>query len=235
MKVSLLKTSFIDYPAKMSSVIFFSGCNLRCPWCHNGDLVLGIEDEALIPIEDAIKHVQKRSNIINAVVLSGGEPTLYSELPDLIQQLKELGLLIKLDTNGMNPGMLEKLFQNENTKPDYIALDLKTAPDRYPFFTKPIQCADRADANITKSAFLINNSGISHEFRTLVFPRNIITENDIESLSLLVDGSPWYFRPFRQGNCLDPEWNNLEDVTKEEIEKLAYKAQILGKQGMCFL
>jgi len=234
-KVSLLKTSFVDYPAKMSSVIFFSGCNLRCPWCHNGDLVLGIEDGGFIPIEDAVNHLQKRSNVINAVVLSGGEPTLYSGLPDLIQQIKGFGLTIKLDTNGMNPEMLDKLFQNKNTKPDYIALDLKIAPKRYASFTKPTQFADQTEANIAKSAFLINNSRIPHEFRTLVFPQNIITENDIESLSLLVDNSHWYFRPFRRGNCLDSEWNDLEDVTKEDIEKLALKAQALGKQGICFL
>ena len=226
-KIALRKTSLIDYPGCISSVIFFPGCNLRCPWCHNRDLVLGNETKDLVPLEEGLAHLLKRQSVLGGVVLSGGEPCIHAELPGIIEEIKKLSLKVKLDTNGMFPAVLEKLFSRKETLPDYIALDLKIAPRRYSELK-----SREPDDTLSQSAALINNSGIFHEYRTLALPGGFITENDIEALAPLTDDSPWYFRPFRAGNCLDPSWDSLEKSTAEAVKDakaLAEKAKKLGK------
>ena len=234
-KIALQKTSLIDFPGCISSVFFFPGCNLRCPWCHNRELVIG-EAKSLVELEDGLAHLRKRKAVLGGVVLSGGEPCLYNELPELIAEIKKLKLfrqdeqlLVKLDTNGMFPFMLEKLFTREETRPDYIALDLKVAPARYAELLPAAGSFDPAEALI-RSAALIRHSGINHEFRTLALPGGHITEKDIEALAPLAGNSPWFFRPFRGGNCLDPSWNNLGNPDGEDAARgLAAKARELGK------
>ena len=251
MRISLRKTSLNDYPGKVSSVFFFSGCNLRCPWCHNPELVLGTAD--CISLEEGLIHLRKRKSVLGGVVLSGGEPCLYEGLGSLINEIKKLGLPVKLDTNGMCPDRLEELFQKEETHPDYIALDLKLAPSRYSELVLPAQNSSHEDIackqtkaqgekliksaatpgeKLIRSAELIKKSGIAHEYRTLVLPGGYISEKDIEELAPLTDGAPWFFRLFRGGNCLDPAWNDLEErADKISIfsEALAAKAKALGK------
>jgi pyruvate formate lyase activating enzyme len=223
MKVALRKTSLVDYPGKIAAVIFFSGCNLRCPWCQNGDLVLGTAG-GLIPLEDALGFVEKRKKILGAVVLSGGEPTLYPDLGGLIGKIKKTGLPVKLDTNGMRPRVLEGLLKADWSRPDYIAMDLKLAPSRYaellpsgdgacPAGTagedeagKTSRLTDTGEA-LKRSAGLIRGSGIAHEFRSLDLPRPFFGPADIEALRPLALSSPWHIRPFQRGNCLDPAWN----------------------------
>ena len=219
-------------------MLFFSACNLRCPWCHNRDLVLGLEDEAeLVSVDTALAHLQKRRAVLSGAVLSGGEPTLYSDLSCLITQIKEMGFSVKLDTNGTNPSVLEKLFQNKNTSPDYIALDLKVAPVRYSELSSDYSSYSSKEENLGEklvlSAKLIHDSGIPHEFRTLALPDNFITEEDISALSVLADNAPWYFRAFRGGTCIDPAWDEKDTVKTEDISALAQKALSLGKQAVC--
>ncbi|MCL2472304.1 MAG: anaerobic ribonucleoside-triphosphate reductase activating protein [Treponema sp.] len=254
MKIFLRKTSLVDYPGHVSSVIFFSGCNLRCPWCQNGDLVLGKETGDLIGVDESLAHIRKRQQVLGGVVLSGGEPCLWEGLPDLVAEIKKLQLLVKLDTNGLFPAMLEKLFDREETRPDYIALDLKIAPSRYGELKEPtgktpseapgIEAQNpnensRASGALIQSAALIRESGIMHEYRTLALPDGFITEKDIEALAPLTDGAPWYFRLFRSGDCLDPAWNRQEEQEAELdrslkilAQTLAEKAKKLGKNGI---
>ena len=123
-KTALLKTSFNDYPGKIASVIFFTACNLRCPWCHNGALISGSQNEDLISLAEALNCIEKRAKCIGAVVLSGGEPTLYKDLGELITRIKSLGLLCKLDTNGLRPDVLKNLI-GSSAQPDFFAMDLK--------------------------------------------------------------------------------------------------------------
>ena len=264
MKIVLRKTSFVDYPGRISSVLFFSGCNLRCPWCHNRELITGGAKD-LIEAEEGLAHIKKRRSVLGGVVLSGGEPCLWEDLPELVTEIKSLSLPVKLDTNGMFPEMLEKLISNEKTRPDYIALDLKIAPERYvelagngelgmgngaivrmrgfstscddmkqkpqsplPIPYSPIMSGDK----LIRSAAIIRESGIAHEYRTLALPGGFITEADIEALAPLADESPWYFRPFRAGNCLDPAWDSLEESHEEvsaRLKSLAKKAREIGR------
>ena len=242
-KIQLKKTSLIDYPGCVSSVFFFSGCNLRCPWCHNRQLVLGEANgkhpEGCISPEAALAHLHKRRNVLGGVVLSGGEPCLWEGLPDLIREIRKLALQVKIDTNGMFPAMLEKLFRSKESRPDYIALDLKIAPARYRGLLPPGESPhgdntfDPAEA-LCQSAALIRESGISHEYRTLALPPlmgsdGFITEKDIEALAPLVDDSPWHFRPFVGGNCLDPVWDGLEETAGQAQARVKALAGIAKK------
>ena len=129
MKISgLQKLSLVDYDGHITATIFASGCNFVCPFCHNSRLVNNLEDA--IPEADILDYLDKRKNMLDAVCISGGEPTLYHDLPEVIKKIKSLGYLIKLDTNGTNPAMIEQLFKNHLV--DYIAMDIKNSYDKYP-------------------------------------------------------------------------------------------------------
>jgi len=202
----------------ISAVIFFPGCNLRCPWCHNGDLVMETVATS-VTLEEALAHITKRKRILGGVVLSGGEPTLFAGLGDLISHIKSLGLKVKLDTNGLYPETLERLFANKKTRPDYIAMDLKTSPERYGELLPEKEKAEQINPGekLKKSAALIRSSGITHEFRSIALPmppngaplgdKAYFSEQDRAALSLLAGDSPWNTLPFVPGNCLDPRWN----------------------------
>jgi pyruvate formate lyase activating enzyme len=171
------------------------------------------------------------------VVLSGGEPCIQTELPDLVREIKKLRLLVKLDTNGMSPEMLERLFSREETRPDYLALDLKVAPERYRQLP-PVEKPDGGlgfsrGERLIKSAALIRSFDIIHEYRTLALPAGFISAADIEALAPLTDSGPWYFRVFRPGNCLDPAWDKIESPQAEDAKALAQKAREFGKNGIC--
>jgi pyruvate formate lyase activating enzyme len=222
--VVLRKTSFVDYPGCISAVIFFPGCNLRCPWCYNGELALGTSDSGrtvtgYISLEEALNHIEKRRKVLGGAVLSGGEPTLFSGLGAVIGRIKSLGLRVKLDTNGLLPDVLENLFGAEETRPDYIAVDLKTAPERYgELLPGNNDRAANPGENLKRSAALIRSSGIDHEFRSIALPASpnggedatYFGERDRTALAVLAGGSPWHIRPFVPGNCLDPAWNAAE-------------------------
>ena len=233
-RVLLRKTSLVDYPGTLASVIFFSGCNLRCPWCHNRELVLGGplgknggpppggENSPLeyITPEEALAHLEKRRGILGGAVLSGGEPTLFAGLGPFIGRIKSLGLRVKLDTNGTRPAILRELFASEETRPDYVALDLKTAPDRYRELLPgpspapvPRPAEDPGEA-LKESAALLRASGIAHEFRSLALPPPWFGGGARAALAPLAGDSPWRVRPFVPGNCLDPAWNALAGAGK---------------------
>ena len=182
-----------------------------------------------ISLGKALAHIKKRRKIVGGVVLSGGEPTMFSCLGELIQQIKLLGIKVKLDTNGLLPEVLKALFGAEETRPDYIAMDLKTSPDRYmELMPGNINSSNKDPDNpanaVKHSAALIRASGIAHEFRSLALPsgnavllqqsntmqKPFFDENVIAVLSGLVGDSPWNINPFTPGNCIDPVWDNLQ-------------------------
>ena len=210
--VVLRKTSFIDFPGLISAVIFFPGCNLRCPWCCNRELVLKTAD--CIALDHALDHIVKRRRLLGGVVLSGGEPTLFAGLGAVIKQIKAIGLQVKLDTNGLLPGVLEALCISKDTTPDYIAMDVKTAPKRYweLLSQNNAKTPDPAQA-LERSISLLRSLGIPHEFRSLklpVMPLSYFGETEKAVLAELIQDSPWNIRPFMAGNCLDPAWDMYE-------------------------
>lgn len=133
MKIGTLrKTSLVDYPGLVASVIFLRGCNLRCPYCYNGALLTGAGDgEGFVTLEELFSHLKKRAKVEQALVVSGGEALLHPNTPQIIEYAHSLGLLVKLDTNGTLPDRLASLIANKATAPNFIALDFKTSPTRY--------------------------------------------------------------------------------------------------------
>ncbi|MDR1389263.1 MAG: anaerobic ribonucleoside-triphosphate reductase activating protein [Treponema sp.] len=212
--VVLRKTSLVDYPGCVAAVIFFLSCNLRCPWCYNGDLVLGLTDKKK-PLEEALALVEKRRKLLGGVVLSGGEPTLFPDLPDLVRRIKKTGFKVKLDTNGTRPEVLRELLSDSSCAPDYIAMDLKLAPEKYDQLLAPgIKGETEASPGnaVRDSARLLRETAganLTVEFRSLSLP--VFTPADKESLAELAGETPWIIRPFIPGNCLDPAWNAILD------------------------
>ena len=219
--VFLRKTSLVDYPGTVAATLFFPGCNLRCPWCHNRDLVLREKAHDLVPLTDALSHIEKRRAVLGGVVLSGGEPCLFAGLACLIRHIKGMVLAVKLDTNGMAPRVLAALFQDEAARPDFIALDLKLAPERYEELLPAGAAIPNPGEALKKSAALIHASGIAHEFRSLALPKGFFGPADIASLIPLAGNSNWPIRRFRPGNCLDPAWDELPGTEADALERLA--------------
>ena len=208
-KAAFLKTTLIDYPEKVACTIFLSGCNLRCPFCHNKNLVFE-KEKNLLPIEEIIKYINKRKNILQGVCISGGEPLIYKELPDLVKEIRSAGVkYIKIDTNGI---LTERLF---DANPDYIAMDIKTIPEKYNMLT-----SDHYDQTITEK---INNSikeimghNIMYEFRTTLVP-GIIEYKDMEKIASIVKGCTKYtLNKFSVKNTLDKSYSKITPYSEEE-------------------
>jgi pyruvate formate lyase activating enzyme len=232
-RVALRKTSLVDYPGKVAATLFFRGCGLCCPWCHNPQLVRPAveagEDDS-IPLEEAIAIIRKRRRVLGGAVLTGGEPLLQPEIGVIIAVLKEMGYSVKLDTNGMHPDRLESILADVKTRPDYVAMDLKLAPTRYAGIVGGGTDAGAARA-VELSAQALASSGVEREFRSLALPNGFFSNGDVRALAPLVGGAPWYFAPFRPGNCLDGRWNAYEMSRKEEVQALAAEAVRLGADG----
>ncbi len=217
-RVGLQKTTLIDYPDKVASTVFTYGCNLRCPYCHNPQLVQGPGPEDFITIDEFFSFLEKRKSVLDGVCITGGEPLLYDDLPDFIEHIQELGLKVKLDTNGTLPERLKK------TKPDYIAMDLKTVPEKYAQF---LGSGKSTAELIYASLNYLRNCGIAHEVRTTWAP-GIVDIDDIPDMAELLKGiEKYYITAFRQGNILDSSYNSqsppsdsfLEDIAEEFLKE----------------
>ncbi len=217
-RVGLQKTTLIDYPDKVASTVFTHGCNLRCPYCHNPGLVQGPEPGDFITADDFFSFLEKRKSVLDGVCITGGEPLLYDDLPDFIERIQGLGLKVKLDTNGTLPEHLKK------TKPDYIAMDLKTVPEKYALFLG----GGKSTADLVyDSLSYLRNCGIEHEVRTTWAP-GIVDIEDIPRMAGLLKGiEKYYITGFRQGNILDSSYNSqsppadsfLEEIVKEFLKE----------------
>lgn len=210
MKLGLQKTTLLDYPGKVACTIFFPGCNFRCPYCQNAALVLPAEElteegrqmlalEGYLPSntpEDILAFLQKRRGILEGVCLTGGEPTLQKDLMEYIRKIKDMGYLIKLDTNGTNPAMLENLYQEGLL--DMVAMDLKSSREGYARACgRPLAssvCANSllSIAPIQKTIDFLLSGKIAYEFRTTLV-RGIHTEEDIRSMAKWIAGAKAYY------------------------------------------
>ena len=183
--VGIDKFSLLDYDQNVSVVIFAPTCNYRCPFCHNGDSVLG--SNFSIPFEDILSFLKSRVGLIDAVVVSGGEPTLMDDLEEKIEKIKELGFKIKLDTNGTNPNVLSKLLGKNLI--NYIAMDIKNSENRY---AETVGVTNPLMDKIKQSISLIMNSGIDYEFRTTLVAE-YHTKESIEEMGRLIKGAKKLF------------------------------------------
>ena len=197
----LVKNSLIDFPGKLSSVIFFSGCNFDCPYCHNPDLASGCSAyDGAINFNEICRFLETRQNFLDGVVISGGEPTLQTDLIQICTQIKNLGYPLKLDTNGSRPGVLRHLIDEGLV--DYIAMDLKTDPYLYTTYIKP----DCNPDPIFSSIQIIMNAGIDYEFRTTCV-KPIVTRLTVERICERIHGARLYvLQHFRKNEILHPEF-----------------------------
>lgn len=181
------KSTLLDYPKHLAATIFVGGCNMRCPFCHNASLVLRPHTQPNISQEEILAYLNKRKNILEGVCITGGEPTLYGDLPTFISHIKEIGLKVKLDTNGMNPTMIRELA-NKNLI-DYIAMDIKNSLEKYAF-TAGIK--GLTIDNIKESVSFILSGKVDYEFRTTIV-NELHTDNDMESIGNWIRGAKAYY------------------------------------------
>lgn len=236
----LQKFSLLDYPGKISAIIFTQGCNFRCQFCYNPMLVWpssakaaedkpkevgkiknispekGEEKGQALMSEDGLFHfLKKRRSKLEAIVITGGEPTLHKDLPAFIKKIKQLGFLVKLDTNGSNPQILEKLIKEKLI--DYIAMDIKAGEEKYQKITgKPINFN-----KIKKSVKIIKESRLPYELRTTLAP-GLLEKNDIKKIGEIIEGADkWYLQRFQDDSDLvNPKFKGKKAFTNKEMEEM---------------
>ncbi|MCQ2591570.1 MAG: anaerobic ribonucleoside-triphosphate reductase activating protein [Treponema sp.] len=230
----LVKTTLVDFPGRVAGSFFLKGCNLRCPYCYNTGLVLNNEPiENLNTLDELFSHLEKRQGILSGLVISGGEPLLNPNTYAIIKKGKELGYKIKLDTNGTFPDKLQNLLNDEQLRPDFVALDVKTAPERYS------ELLANKNSNISKELYteaILKSINIvsslaadSREYRTVLVPA-LVGIKEIEIIGkLLPSDASWQFAQFRNENCLDAEFNKISPYTDSEIKELVDFAKSMIK------
>lgn len=182
----LQKMTLLDYPGKIACTVFLPGCNLRCPFCHNASLVLPERLQAEITQEDFLAFLQNRKRMLDGVCITGGEPTLHRDLPQLIRAIRDLGLSVKLDTNGSRPEVLKALL--EDGLLDYVAMDIKNSPQKYSGTCGGIDILPQVEQSIR----LLMEGSADYEFRTTVLhPWH--TSDDLAKIGQWISGAKRYF------------------------------------------
>lgn len=214
------KFSLIDYPGRISAIIFTSGCTLRCPFCYNPELVLGDPRLPFFKESEILEFLKKRKGKLEALVITGGEPTLQPDLPKFISRVKKIGYAVKLDTNGSNPEMLEKLIKEKLI--DYVACDLKTTWKKY----KELKPGVNLD-KIKESVYMLKDLEAKplYEFRTTVVPR-LVNKRTIEMIGRTLQGAKKYvLQQYRPQKTLEKNF----DKTVYPLKKLRAFQKIAQK------
>jgi len=224
------KSSLIDYPGKLSCILFLTGCNFDCPYCHNPDLVrAGAAAPSVIDPGQLEAFLARRQGLLDGVVITGGEPTLQSDLTDLCRRIKDMGFFIKLDTNGSRPKILSRLIDEGLV--DYVAMDLKTDPNRYaPLISKTCK-----PETIQASIQTILASGMSHEFRTTcVYP--LVEAEAVDIMAGLIAGAQRHALQRVQHksiNVLHPDFFDNHDWFIDEPTLEQYRLRFAESVDSC--
>ena len=192
------KTTLLDYPEHIAATVFTGGCNFRCPFCHNGELVLDPARQPSVAEEEVLSYLKKRQGILQGVCVTGGEPTLQRDLRRFLQKIKDLEYPIKLDTNGYMPGVLWELLQEHLI--DYVAMDIKASRDHY---ARAAGLPHMDISRIEESIGILKSSGILYEFRTTVV-KGIHRVEEFEDIGRWIEGCPaYYLQNYQENdNCL---------------------------------
>ncbi len=214
----LNKTTLLDYPGHVAATIFTGGCNFRCPFCHNGDLVLTPDSQPYIEETEVLTYLEKRRGILEGVCITGGEPTLQKDLRDFIVKVKKIGYLVKLDTNGYKPRVLWQLLEEKLL--DHVAMDVKASVANY---ERATGCKGLDISKIEESIAILKSSKIPYEFRTTVV-QGIHDEAEFEHIGRLLEGCEiYYLQAFREND------NVIQDgflsFSAEAMEKMAQRAR----------
>lgn len=212
------KTTLLDFPGHVAATLFAGGCNFRCPFCQNGDLVLHPASQPDLSEEEILAFLRKRKGILEGVCITGGEPTLQADLKDFVKKIRDMGYLVKLDTNGYRPEVLRELLQEKLL--DYIAMDIKASQGSY---EKATGMSYIEWQKIEESVELIKHSGVSHEFRTTVV-RGIHETEEFEEIGRFLQGADAYFLQSYQdsGAVLKPGYGAF---SREILEEMAERAR----------
>lgn len=181
----LQKTTLLDYPGKVACTVFTGGCNFRCPFCHNASIVLtpsGLYDE-----EDILGFLKKRAGTLDGVCVTGGEPTLHKDLPEFLNRIKDMNLLVKLDSNGYRPEVLKALYEGHLI--DYVAMDIKSSPENY---GKAVGIDNFDIQPVRESVDFLKTSGIDYELRTTLV-KGLHTLKDMDGIGEFIRGAKEYF------------------------------------------
>ena len=221
MKIAgLQKLTLIDYPGKPACTVFLAGCNLECSWCHSPSLVVpeAIKDAPKIEGQEFFSFLEDRKEVLEAVVICGGEPTVNDDLPEFIEKIKDLGYKVKLDTNGTNPNMLEKLIKKGLL--DYVAMDIKAPFSDY----RKVTGVSVGPDLLRKSVSIIRRLD-DYEFRTTFVPK-IHDEEMLRDMLKEVEGAKNYFlQNFRGKITVDKNLEGEDGFTNEEMEEFKSLAQ----------
>lgn len=211
-----VRTSLIDYPGRIATVLFTGGCNLRCPPCHNADLVLRPGERPATPEEEVFAFLAHRAGRIDGVVVTGGEPTLQPDLLPFLRRLRACGLALKLDTNGFSPAVLAQAL--EEGLLDCVAMDIKAPLAKYPLLAgRP----DLDPAPLEQSVALLRAGSVPTEFRTTVVP-GLLDDADIAAIARWLQGAPRYvLQQFRPLNTLDPALRRAIPYPPERLHAMA--------------
>ena len=216
-----IETSFVDWPGKVCSVLFLPYCNLRCPYCHNHPLVLHPEQYPTLPLKDIIKRLVSFRGWIDGVCLTGGEPTLHADLPSLIRRIRRLGFLVKLDTNGSNPSLLEQLIGEKEV--DFVSMDVKASFNLF-HYSRVAGLTVNLDL-AWKSIQILKRGEVEYEFRTTVVP-GLHSPDDIRELGKqLKAGSRLILQAFNPENPMDPSLKDTLPYDREKLRELEREVQ----------
>jgi pyruvate formate lyase activating enzyme len=214
-----LPLSMLDWPGKVSSVIFLGGCAFRCPFCHNHELALSPEKFPDQPLDYVIGFLKERAKWIDGITVTGGEPTCHEGLPRLLERFKDLRLSVKLDTNGSNPGMLERLLQEDLISA--VSMDIKAPLD--PLLYSKLAGVSVNMGSINKSIEILKKSDIVVFFRTTVIP-GLIGEQELQLIKDQLGDIPCYsIQRFRNKDTLDPEFKKIPDLDLGVFDYLQLK------------
>lgn len=193
----LNKTTLLDYPGCVAATVFTGGCNFRCPFCHNGTLVLEPLSQQLYTEKEILDFLEKRKNVLKGVCITGGEPTIQADLPDFLLKLKNMGYQVKLDTNGYHPDVLEKLLDKKLL--DYVAMDIKNCREKYAVTAG--MCNDGVFdlERINDSVRMLKESSVLYEFRTTVV-KEFHRKEDLVKIAEWIKGCPFYYLQQYQDN-----------------------------------
>ncbi len=224
----LQKLTLLDFPGRIAATVFTGGCNFRCPFCHNASLVIPERLGEDLPEEELFAFLEKRRGVLEGVCITGGEPTLHKDLPKLLERIKKLGFLTKLDTNGTNPVMLEELI--DHSLVDYVAMDIKSSREGYP---SAIGIDRYNTKTIEESIEILKKCKVDFEFRTTMV-KELHSDAHIEEIGKWLNGEEKFFlQSFRDSGDLiaakgysaydDGEMNRLLTILKQYIPKASLR------------
>jgi pyruvate formate lyase activating enzyme len=209
-----------DFPGFIASTVFLAGCNFRCPFCHNPDLILQPDRLADIPMDLFLAYLDARKGWLEGICITGGEPLLTDDLEGFLSILKAKGLLVKLDTNGSRPDRLQALLKAGLA--DRVALDIKSPPERY----REVTGVKTADAEaVARSAEILRASGLPYLLRTTVVP-GLIDASDIEAIGRWMLGAAVFqIQQFSPANAMDEDYRKIRPYGRDEVRRMAAVAE----------